>query len=246
MEYPWLNAPLTLGISLLRLASSPYINELLECNDVTQHLRICPLSTFRRRKQPHKRGTWIINVNKSFIFKFMAYLLSEAPKDIHVAVVGIHSIGKAPSVSPAVTHEGFGRPKQLHLWHDSWGWQRPDWFHAKDAFIVCFALDKRVTYESVQEFWIPMIRVYRNSPYAPVLIVGIRRQSHGILDDGAETRKDGISSDKVLSAQRKSGFYVLSLCIWWMEWADERFNDYSHVIWVECEREFVLVFLVFL
>ncbi|KAH6876993.1 hypothetical protein BKA70DRAFT_1476058 [Coprinopsis sp. MPI-PUGE-AT-0042] len=238
MEYPWLNAPLTLGISLLRLASSPDINELLECDDVTQHLRICPLSTFRRRKRPHKRGTWIINVNKSFIFEFMAYLLSEAPKDIYVVVVGIHSIGKRdliesftrllansqpdsttplgdslitvptdgdemgpwtmsspPFLSPAVSHEGLGSPKRLHLWHDSWGWQRPDWFHPKDAFIVCFAFDKRVTYKFVHEVWIAMTRVYRNSPYAPVLIVGIRRQIHGILDDGAETRKDGISSD---------------------------------------------------
>ncbi|KAH6903765.1 hypothetical protein BKA70DRAFT_1404018 [Coprinopsis sp. MPI-PUGE-AT-0042] len=166
----------------------------------------------------------------------MAYLLSEAPKDIHLAVVGIHSIGKvdltlrrrdliesytrllsnsqpdsttplrdswitvpadgdemAPWTAPSLS----GSLTRLHLWHNSWGSQQPDWFHAKEAFIVCFALDKRVTYESVQEVWIPMIRVYRNSPYAPVLIVGIRRQSHGILDDGAEARKDGISSDKV-------------------------------------------------
>ncbi|KAH6901795.1 hypothetical protein BKA70DRAFT_1522084 [Coprinopsis sp. MPI-PUGE-AT-0042] len=148
----------------------------------------------------------------------MAYLLSEAPKGIHVAVMGIHSIGKQDLIDSFTRLLANSQPDSTTPLGDSlitvpadgdemgpWTMSfpsgspaRPDWFHAKDAFTVCFALEKGETYEFVQEGWIPMIRVYRHSPYAPVLIVGIRRQSHGILDDGAETSKDGISSEKYI------------------------------------------------
>ncbi|KAH6901817.1 hypothetical protein BKA70DRAFT_1522102 [Coprinopsis sp. MPI-PUGE-AT-0042] len=222
MGYSWVNAPLTFGNLTLevssqpeRLTSSPDINGLFDCKDVTQHLRMYSLSTFRRRKH---------RTNVELLHSRLHGLLPEAPIDIHVAVVGDHSIGKRhviesytrllansqpdsttplgdplitvpadgdsmgpwtipspPSVSPAITHEECGRQKRLHLWHDSWGWQRPEWFHAKDTFIICFAIDERETSKSAQE-------------------VG-----HGISDDGAETRKDSIFSETAAAFARDVG-----------------------------------------
>ncbi|KAH6876964.1 hypothetical protein BKA70DRAFT_1239608 [Coprinopsis sp. MPI-PUGE-AT-0042] len=126
------------------------------------------------------------------IFDFMAYVLSEGPKDIHIALVGIHSIGKdlgAQSDYIYGTTAGAG--------NDQTGFmaRMPSWF----------ALDTRETYKSVQEVDLSM-----TFADAPALQIFLDNQS----------------------AQRKSGFYVLSLCIWWMEWADERFNDYSYFVWV--------------